>query len=379
MKKLYFLSTLMLLMTVMLPQNVKAQTQESMIETHVTSFGRYDFSGKHFFILSNMAEVSSDDVEFKEYAKLISYAFQMRGGIEVSPQSEEAEVCVLLSYDIKDASYVRTVSEPVWGKTGVREVTATTNSLGTHYNYYYDYGVVDYKQSQQVVNKYNRYIDLFVYELSPNENDNQKMVWKAYAKSEGSGNNLFRVFPNMALKISQCIGYTEEDGWNRLETDSWIIRYFKQGVFIDSKRTYDPYIESEWKVTSLAMGKDDFSIWQVRKESDFTRVTFLIQWESDDDNLFMFFKNTYLKYKNQKYLWKDAFYIDQKYGSTVGDVKIGKRNYVKVKPNEPRDVWVCVDFEPLPDDATVIDLISQKNNKSSKDDLVWKGIHLRNW
>ena len=81
MKKLYFLSTMMLIvMATMLPQVLKAGWG---ITTHVTSFGTYDFSGKHFCILSNMENISSDDVEFKEYAKYISYSFQIKGGIEV--------------------------------------------------------------------------------------------------------------------------------------------------------------------------------------------------------------------------------------------------------------------------------------------------------
>ena len=204
------------------------------------------------------------------------------------------------------------------------------------------------------------------------------MVWKAYSKSEGGGNNLFSVFPHMALTLRNSIGVTKDNARSNYPTVFWATEIFKRGLYTDGKRTYVPYIESGWKITSLAMGKDDFTIWQFRKEPDFTRVIFMITWDNDYDNIFMFFKNTYLKYNNQKYMCRNAFYIDEQYGRKTGDAKIGKRNYVKVKPNERREVWVCVDFDPLPEDATLVDLISQKNNNSSKHDMVWKGIHLRN-
>ena len=103
MKRFTFMSlVLLLVMATTSLLSLHAQTEE----THVTSFGTYNFAGKHFCILSNMENISSEDVEFKEYARYISYVFQMRGGIEVSPQSQEAEVCILMSYDIKDASYL---------------------------------------------------------------------------------------------------------------------------------------------------------------------------------------------------------------------------------------------------------------------------------
>lgn len=369
MKKICILSTQVLfVMVLILPFRLKAQP----VETHVTSFGTYNFSGKHFCILSNLENVSSDDVEFMEYAKYISYAFQMRGGIEVPYQSEEVEVCILLSYDIKDASYMRTVSEPVWGKTGVRSVTATTNSLGTHYNYQYDYGVIDYKQSQQLVNKFIRYIDLFAYELSPNENENQTMVWKAYAKSEGSLNNLFTVFPCMALTLYKCIGITTDDDWTRLPTDFWAVSIFKQGKYNSKKRTYLPFVESGRKfTTSYAKDKVGFYIWQIRQETDFTRIILQVV---ESKFKCVFYDNTFIKYKDQEFKWTDAYFLNNQGGRTR-KFAMGKRNFV-----DSDEDFFYIDFPALPDDACVFDLISQKKkNKTSKEDIIWKGIHLRNW
>lgn len=373
MKKLYLLSTLMLfVIAAMLPKSMKAQ----LVETHVTSFGTYNFSGKHFCILSNMENISSDDVEFKEYAKYISYAFQMRGGIEVSPQSKEVEVCILLSYDIKDASYVRTISEPIWGRTDIKSISATTNSLGTNYDFHYNRGVVGYRQSEQKVDKYIRYIDVFAYEIFKGNGVEQKMVWKAYAKSEGNINNLFKVFPCMALTLYKNIGSSTDDDWARFSTEIWAVKNFKQGKYNLKNRTFLPLVESGRSFTSYTLGKVVYYIWQIRQEPDFTRI--ILQVDDSKSNKMkccIFYDNTFIKYKDQKLKWKDAFFINNQTGARTRDVTIGKPNFVFNDEN-----FLCIDFPALPDDVLVFDLITQKKEgKSSKEDMIWKGIHLRNW
>lgn len=366
MKIRYFLSTLMLfVMALILPLSLKAQK----VETHVTSFGTYDFSGKHFCILSNMENISSDDLEFKEYAKYISYAFQMKGGIEVSSQSEEVEVCVLLSYDLKDASYVRTISEPVWGKTGVRSVTSTTNSLGTQYYYHYDYGVVGYNQTEKKIDLYNGYIDLFVYEISTKDDDGQKMIWKANAKSEGKFNNLFKIFPCMVFTLYNSIGWPTEDDWARFSTDDWSVNAFKQGEYNSKNVTFLPATESERYITSYAADEAIFSIWQVSRNTDFTRIIISIL----PRYKIKLYKNTYIKYNGKEFKWENAFFLD-KNGDCERSFSMGKRQIALYWD------YLCIDFPPLPEDVYVFDLISQKKkDKTSKDDLIWKGIQLRNW
>lgn len=388
MKKLYFLSTLMLfVMVAFLPQGLNAQTEE----THVTSFGTYNFAGKHFCILSNMENVSSEDVEFKEYARYISYVFLMKGGIEVSPQSQEAEVCILMSYDIKDASYVRTVSEPVWGQTTVSSVTASKNFLGgTDYNYHYNYGVVNYTQSQHLVNSYNRYIDLFAYELSSNENDQQKMIWKGYAKSNGRENNLFKAFPGMALTFYNAIGRTAEDTWlnNSNLVYYTVVDLFKSGQFCKKTSTYLPYVENGWEKTNPEAVVSFFNVnphnrfypWVIQKNPSNTIVIFSINWDKMVDSWYRanvwhkFPKNIYIQYNGEKY---ECLYAENLNRQRF---KLGK--IYKAKGNEVYNgsTIAYLIFPPLPADAKVIDIICQKQqNNSSKDDIAWKGIHLRNW
>lgn len=383
MKRFTFIRiVLLLVMATASLLNLHAQTEE----THITSFGTYNFAGKHFCILSNMEHISSEDVEFKEYAKYISYAFQMRGGIEVPPESKEAEVCILMSYDIKDASYVRTVSEPVWGQTSVSSVTASKNFLGgTDYNYHYNYGVVSYRQSQQHVNSFNSYIDLFAYELSSNKNEQQKMVWKGYAKCNSHENNLFRLFPSMALTFYLTIGRTSEDDWSLctgLVTNT-LTNFFKAGDLCNKNWTHCPYIENGWdKRDALPLMKisNVYAPWIIQKNSSNTIVLMEARWNSLPGygywNLLYYrlFKNTYIQYNGQKY---ECQYAETLHGKRI---KLGKM--ITAKGNE---VWkgktmFYLIFPPLPEDANVIDIISQKQkNSSSKDDIIWRGVHLRNW
>ena len=310
MKKI-LLSTLMLfVMTAMLPMNLKAQTNE----IHVTSFGSYDFSGKHFCILSNMENISSDDIEFKEYAKYISYVFQMKGGIEVSPESDKAEVFILMSYDSKDASYIRTISEPVWGQTNVSSVTATPNRLGgVNYNYHYNYGVVDYVPSQQFVNSSNMYIDLFAYTATNSVSTGHKLVWKAYVKSNGSDDNLYRTFPAMALASYEAIGNTSEDvceSMNSLAFVSGAIT-LKEGNLSERNYTYKPSVENGNKKISSPMfygcPENTYRILAINKGSNETIVTLEVSWKYFKDNWYwnnLWFKitnNTYIKYGGERY------------------------------------------------------------------------------
>lgn len=366
MKKVFLFSTLMLVLTAMImPQIIKAQSTEfDTHETHVTSFGTYDFHGKHFCILSNVENVSSDDLEFKEYAKLISLAFQQAGGIEVSPQSDKAEICVLLSYDIKDGSYVRTVSEPVWGRTGVRSVTANTYSFGTVYNYHYDYGVVDYKQSQQMVNKFIRYIDLFVYELSSNNKEEQKMVWKAYAKSEGSESVLSKVFPSMAFTTAGVIGHTNADFFV-----PWPFLYageFSEGSFMNKTSTIFPPVDNgEVQTITFQSWTDNYLICKITKGEGGTGVLIKLRWNKGGYTWYKLFKNTYITYNGEKYQCNYA------YDALGGIIDLGKFKQVY---NSSQFTYLILGFPAIPQDADVIDLISKMNQKRA---IVWKGIHLQ--
>ncbi|MDD6582798.1 MAG: hypothetical protein PUF10_09015 [Bacteroidales bacterium] len=361
MKKLFLLSTLMLvMMVVILPMKLKASNYVT-----VTSFGTYDFSGKKFCILSNMENMPSDDVEFKEYAKYISYAFQMKDAIEVSSQSDEVEICVLMSFDVQDASYIRTVSQPVWGRTSISSVSARTTSSGTTYDYHYNYGVVDYKQKSEKVGKYIHYIDLFVYEINK-DGTSEKMVWKASLETSYYKENLPGLFPEMAFHLYNYIGKTLRK--EALTPDKGLF-YFKNGVFARKDVTYNPYIENGCEQYTK---RHSYEVWMVIQNDQKTSVFFVVNYNKSKCLL----NNTYLQYKGEKYYftrlvhapeYPGEFYEPSEYNE--GDKRIGEK---------AKGFYFRIDFPALPNDAKVFDFISQKKaQKSSKDDLIWRGIHLK--
>ena len=85
-------------------------------------------------------------------------------------------------------------------------------------------------------------------------------------------------------------------------------------------------------------------------------------------------KNIYIQYNGEKY---ECLYAENLNRQRF---KLGK--IYKAKGNEVYNgsTIAYLIFPPLPADAKVIDIICQKQqNNSSKDDIAWKGIHLRNW
>lgn len=360
MKKLSLLSILMLvMMAVILPMKLKATNYVT-----VTSFGTYDFSGKKFCILSNMENMPSDDVEFKEYAKYISYAFQMKDAIEVSSQSDEVEICVLMSFDVQDASYIRTVSQPVWGRTSISSVSARTTSSGTTYDYHYNYGVVDYKQKSEKVGKYIHYIDLFVYEINK-DGTSEKMVWKASLETSYYKENLPELFPEMAFHLYNFIGKTLR---KEALTPNKGLSYFKNGVFARKDVTYNPYIENGCEQGS-------FEVWMVIQNDQKTSVFFSYKYYGYR-KIKCLLKDAYIYYHGQKYFFtrlvrtrsfSEEFYEPNE--DNYEDLRIGEKTWERA---------FRIDFPALPKDANVFDFISQKKaQKSSKDDLIWRGIHLK--
>ena len=266
---------------------------------------------------------------------------------------------------------------------------------GTDYNYQYNYGVVNYRQSQQLVNSFNSYIDLFAYELSSNQNEQQKMVWKGYAQCNSHENNLLRLFPSMALTIYLTVGRTSEDDWSKctgLVTNT-LTNFFKAGDFCKKNYTFCPYVENGWEQrnTHPSMTVPNvFAPWVIQKNSSNTIVLMEARWDWSSIKIgsylyynsdsyrqllyYRFFKNTYILYNGQKY--------ECQYAETVHRKKIKLGKMVTAKGNEVYNgsSMFYLIFPPLPDDANVIEIISQKQkNSSSKDDIIWRGVHLRNW
>ena len=59
-------------------------------EAHINSFGDYNLVGKTFYIASGDKNISSSDVEFREYAKYVKFSMELQGAIETHDYSGES-------------------------------------------------------------------------------------------------------------------------------------------------------------------------------------------------------------------------------------------------------------------------------------------------
>lgn len=187
--------------------NAKLKDHFNHYDVKIKSFGQYDLKNKSFYILSGDEYISNNDIEFKEYASWVSYALKLNGAIEVEEYAE-ADITVLLSYDITDKSYTEKIPRPIYGATGINSVTTkyTQNydgSITASSSVGYRYGVTGVYYQENEINKFLRILNIYVYD---NKERNNGMVAKLNVSSMGSTNNLRTVFPALAYAAGIFIG-----------------------------------------------------------------------------------------------------------------------------------------------------------------------------
>lgn len=190
----------------------------------VQGFGRCNFENKTFFITSGMELVSDSDPEFKEYASWVSSALKLNGAIEVQ-EINDADLCVLISYDMTDKSYYEKVPKPIYGKTGVNSARTTYSidykgDLQSNTSISYNYGITGVYYEENKINEFLKILNIYIYE----NKDEAKMLTKANISTKGKNNNLRSIIP--------------------------ILSYIA-GFYIDSPNDYDtrlfPKIDEEYK------------------------------------------------------------------------------------------------------------------------------------
>ena len=137
----------------------------------VQGFGRCNFENKTFFIMSGMELVSDRDPEFKEYASWVSSALKLNGAIEVQ-EINDADLCVLISYDMTDKSYYEKVPKPIYGKTGVNSATTTYSidykgDLQSNTSISYNYGITGVYYEENKINEFLKILNIYIYENMP--------------------------------------------------------------------------------------------------------------------------------------------------------------------------------------------------------------------
>ncbi|MDR1562788.1 MAG: hypothetical protein LBS54_06880 [Dysgonamonadaceae bacterium] len=251
---------------------------------------------KTFYVESGDKNISSNDVEFREYAEYIKESLRLSGA-EETYDKKGADMCILVNYGISDESYTETVPVPIWGQTGVSSIRTTSKTTGSAsgsahgsasrignsiYGSAYgstsgsstttattnvtpSYGITGYTNVDRRVSLFRRVVNVYAY-------DNQQtsepvMLWKTNLISEGSSIDLRRVVPYMAYiawgRMGKSTGEMKE--YKVYENDYFFLCW-KQGMLTNRNITAYPIYRSSNAAHS------NFDITIVEKTDDETIV-----------------------------------------------------------------------------------------------------------
>lgn len=196
---------------------------DSQVKRHdisINSYGNYNVDGKTFYIESGDENIASTDLEFREYADYVAISLDLQGAQQTS-NKRDADLCILINYNISDESYIETVPIPMWGQTGVSSVTTTTQSSRENYGSVYregnnthrasggnkttstttevnpTYGITGFTNIDKKITQYCRSLNIYAFDNKEIEAD-PLMLWKTNLLSYGESNDLRRILPYMA-------------------------------------------------------------------------------------------------------------------------------------------------------------------------------------
>ena len=190
----------------------------------VNSYGNYDLKGKTYYIESGDETISSNDLEFKEYASYLKEDLKIQGAQEIADK-KHADMCILLNYCITDKSYQESIPVPEYGRTTV----SSTKTEGNTTTYQYNYGTTGYHYVQKNVSNFLRIVNIYAYDNKTLDSE-PIMVWKTNLASEGSKSDLRKIVPHLLYVGMGRLGKsTNEEEKAAVDEDGYLINYWKQG------------------------------------------------------------------------------------------------------------------------------------------------------
>jgi hypothetical protein len=342
--------------------------------TSVNSFGNYNLIGKTFYIESGDNSVSSNDVEFREYAGHVTESLRLSGATETNDK-KNADLCILVNYGISDESYVATIPIPVWGQTGISSIRTTSQTTGSAYGSAYgsgntvygsaqasaygnsttntttnvtpSYGITGYTSVDRKISQFRRVLNIYAYDNK--QPSNPTMLWKTNLVSDGSSSDLRKIVPIMAYCAWGRMGKSNGE-WEKLSVyeNSYHFKMYKDGQI--SK----PFITSFPKCNSTN-AENHMQIAFVMKYSDATIVTLqktgCISWYS-------IAPTTYIEYNGQKLLVKSA-----------DNIKLGEKI-----SGECGTRYINLRFPPIPANVTTINI---SEGDDVKNGWKWTGVKIK--
>jgi hypothetical protein len=336
--------------------------------TSVNSFGNYDVACKTFYIESGDKNVSSHDVEFKEYANYVAASLKLQGSTETNDK-KNADMCILVNYGISDESYTETIPFPIWGQTGISSISTTSNTTGFAYgsasrigNSVYGsvygnsstntttrvnptYGVTGYTSVDRRVSMFCRFLNIYAYDNK--QTSDATMLWKTNLTSCGYLSNMRYILPYMAYAAWGNMG--KSTGGNEEYTiflEDYYFKCWKQGVLFNSNLTGFPHCASTNADKSMQIAI-------VEKLSTETIVVFR---KSGCPGWYSISPLAHIEYKGQKYQVKSA-----------DGYKLGKKIF-----NECGTRYLRLHFQAVPLNAKTINI-----SEGTKNGLVWNGVSIK--
>lgn len=182
----------------------------------VSGFSDAAYSGgRSYWLLPSQEGVSTDDLEFKEYAVYLRRGLAQAGFTEAASY-EQADLGLFVSYGIGGTrEHQYSYSLPIYGQTG----GGTYNFSGTTYSRYGSttthgtiyqqpqYGIVGAQRVSGTSVTHLRHLLVDAVDLKIHRNDKKAVsVWRTEVLSRGSSSDLRQVFPVMVAAATPHFG-----------------------------------------------------------------------------------------------------------------------------------------------------------------------------
>ena len=192
----------------------------------LNTYGKCDFEGKTYYIESGDENISSNDLEFKEFAGYLKEDLKIKGAQETTDK-DSADLCILMNYCIADKSYQETIPVPEFGRTSI----ASSETKGNKTTYNYNYGTTGYHYVQNNVSKFLRIVNIYVYDNKTLDSE-PVMLMKTNLESEGSSSDLRKVIPYILFAGQIGLAYNgNEKKTYRVAEDGYQFKDWKQGKY----------------------------------------------------------------------------------------------------------------------------------------------------
>ena len=196
----------------------------------INTYGKCDFKGKTFYIESGDENISSNDLEFREFSGYLKENLKIKGAQETTDKNS-ADLCILMNYCITDKSYQESIPVPDYGRTTI----ASSETKGNKTTYNYNYGTTGYHYVQNNVSNFLRIVNIYVYDNKTLDSE-PVMLMKTNLKSEGSSSNLREVVPH--ILFAGLIGfYADQEKTLRVAKDGYQFKDWKRGKYTSPNYT----------------------------------------------------------------------------------------------------------------------------------------------